>query len=115
MTGTHVSLLSNTAETPIDAVNLFNLAFGAGGGVYNSGEMSLTNSRFVSNRSDRFGGAVASLGRLDVVKMEFSENVSALAPPCISAACQGWIQTVDRSMRSHCAITNRRGTENLLK
>ena len=69
--GVSVSLLSNTAETPIDALNFFNLAYGTGGGVYNTGEMSLTDSRFVANRSDRFGGAIASVGSLDVLRADF--------------------------------------------
>jgi predicted outer membrane repeat protein len=46
----------------------------SGGGIYNEGILTITNSTFADNLAYNIGGAIHSLGDLFVIRVKFSEN-----------------------------------------
>ena len=70
---TNVMLIYSDATVSLNALTITN-GIGYGGGIFNEGTLTITNSTFSENIGDTYGGGIYNQGSLNIVNSTFSNN-----------------------------------------
>ncbi len=77
--------IASGSTVAISGVTITNGSSSDGGGIYNAGTLTVTNSAFTSNSSSYAGGAIENGGTLTVANSTFSGNSSSYAGGAIDS------------------------------
>jgi predicted outer membrane repeat protein len=102
----------NLKNATIAEGSIFFVSLGSGGGIENQGTLTVTNSTFLSNRTNFVSGGIDNQGTLTVTNTTFSGNSADFSGGAIFNEPRGTLTVINSTFSGNTALTDTGGITN---